>query len=136
MIRLYTDAAVNGDLGQAGIGLLFIANKKQKQYSIPLEGKDWNNHLAEFHALAQALQLLVDKKKTNEMTFGYTDSRVLSDAIEKSYVKNKDFNKYLQKILKLMQKFDYISIQWIPDRENKGADNLARQALQTAKTKS
>lgn len=70
------------------------------------------------------------------MTFGYTDSRVLSDAIEKSYVKNKDFNKYLQKILKLMQKFDYISIQWIPDRENKGADNLARQALQTAKTKS
>lgn len=30
MIRLYTDAAVNGDLGQAGIGLLFIANKKTK----------------------------------------------------------------------------------------------------------
>lgn len=135
MIRLYTDAAVNGKLGQAGIGLLYVINKNQKQYSIPLKGNHWNNHLAEFHALAQALHLLIKKEQTEEMVFCYTDSQVLADAIEKTHVKKSSFNLYLKEILNLKEQFPYLSVQWIPSQENKGADNLARQALQTAKEK-
>lgn len=132
MIRLYSDAAVNGNPGQAGIGLLLIFDKNQKQYSIPLENNSWNNHLAEFYALNYGLQSLVDLGKNNEMIFCYTDSKVLAEAIEKKYVKSKEFNHYLQKILFLMKEFPYASVQWIPNQENKGADNLARQALQKA----
>lgn len=133
MIRLYTDAAVNGDPGQAGIGLLFLFDKNQKQYSIPLKGEQWDNHLAEFYALVHGLQLLVKDDLTDQMTFCYTDSQILAEGIKKSYVKNPAFNEYLQKILTLMKEFSYVSVQWIPNRENKGADNLARQALHRIK---
>lgn len=132
MIRLYTDAAVSGNPGYAGIGLLFIFDKKQKQFSVPLKNNSWNNHLAEFHALEHAIQHLVKLGKTDEMVFCYTDSKVLADAIDKKYVKNKYFNDYLQSILNQMKEFPYISVQWIPSQENKGADNLARQALRAA----
>lgn len=134
MIRLYSDAAVNGDPGQAGIGLLILFDhKEQEQHAIPLKGEQWNNHLAEFHALLEGLRLLIAEGNNNQMTFCYTDSQILAEAVEKSYVKDSDFNDYLQKILALMEEFPYISVQWIPNRENKGADNLARQALRRIK---
>lgn len=132
MIRLYTDAAVNGDPGHAGIGLLILSDQEQQQYSIPLENDQWNNHSAEFHALLSGIRLLVDKKMTDQMTFCYTDSQIVAQSIDKSYVKDPSFKEYLTDILHLMDKFSYISVQWIPNRENKGADNLAKQALQKA----
>lgn len=132
MIRLYTDAAVSGNPGNAGIGLLVLSDQGQQQYSIPLESNQWDNHLAEFHALLSGLQLLVDKGITDQMTFCYTDSQIVAHSIEKSYVKDKEFKRYLLEILELMDEFPYLSVQWIPNRENKGADNLARQALQKA----
>ncbi len=132
MIRLYTDAAVSGDPGHAGIGVLILFDQEQKQYAIPLEQDQWNTHLAEFHALLYGLRLLVDDGMTDQMTFCYTDSQIVAQSIEKSYVKNKEYNKYLTEILELMDEFLYLSVQWIPNRENKGADNLARQALRQA----
>ena len=134
MIRLYSDAAVNGNPGQAGVGLLILFDhKEQEQHAIPLPGDHWDNHLGEFHALLEGLRLLIAEGYNNQMTFCYTDSKILAEAIEKSYVKDSDFKDYLQKILALMDEFPYISVQWIPNRENKGADNLARQALQRTK---
>lgn len=132
MIRLYTDAAVSGDPGNAGIGILILLDQEQKQYAIPLEHDQWNTHQAEFHALLYGLRLLVEKELTDQMTFCYTDSQIVAQSIEKSYVKNQEYNKYLVEILELMDEFPYLSVQWIPNRENKGADNLARQALRQA----
>lgn len=134
MIRLYCDAAANGNPGQAGIGVLILAEgQAQRQYSIPLEGNDWNNHYAEFYALLYGLRLLVADGLTDQLTFCYTDSQILADAIQKSYVKDPRFNDYLQEILTLLDSFSYVSVEWIPNRENKGADNLARQALRRTK---
>lgn len=132
MIRLYTDAAVSGDPGNAGIGILILFDQEQKQYSIPLAHNQWNTHLAEFHALLYGLRLLVEKGLTDQMTFCYTDSQIVAQSVDKSYVKNKEYNKYLMEILELMDEFPYLSVQWIPNRENKGADNLAKQALRQA----
>ena len=70
MIRLYSDAAANGDPGQAGIGLLILFdNSEQEQHSIPLDGEEWNNHLAEFHALLHGLHLLIKQGHNDQMTF-------------------------------------------------------------------
>lgn len=132
MIRLYTDAAVSGDPGNAGIGVLILYDQEQEQYSIPLEHNQWNTHLAEFHALLYGLRLLVENGLTDQMTFCYTDSQIVAQSVEKSYVKNQEYNKYLIEILELMNEFPYVTVQWIPNRENKGADNLARQALHKA----
>lgn len=131
MIRVYTDAAVNGNPGQAGVGLLILTENDQFQLTIPLSGK-WNNHHAEFKAVLWGLTWLVENNLTNEMTFCYTDSQIVAQSIEKAYVKDTTSKNYLEKILVLMEKFPYISVTWIPEAENRGADNLARQALQKA----
>lgn len=132
MIRLYTDAAVSGDPGHAGIGILVLFDQEQKQYAVPLDHDQWNTHLAEFHALLYGLRLLVQKGLTDQMTFCYTDSQIVAQSVEKSYVKNMEYNNYLIQILELMNEFTYLSVQWIPNTKNKGADNLAKQALQQA----
>lgn len=132
MIRLYTDAAVSGNPGNAGIGLLILFDDEQKQFKIPLENDDWDNHRAEFHALFAGLSFLVNEGLTDQLTFCYTDSQIVAQSISKAHAKNPIFKKYLDDILVLMEAFPYISVEWIPNRENKGADNLARQALQQA----
>lgn len=131
MIRVYTDAATNGNPGQAGVGILILTEDQQIQLSPPLLGL-WNNHQAEFQAVVLALTWLVENKQTNEMTFCYTDSQIVAHSIDKKYVKDKTFQIYLKEILDLMEHFAYISITWIPGSKNNGADNLARQALQKA----
>ena len=37
---------------------------------------------------------------------------------------------YLSEIKARLPLFDLVIIQWIPENQNKGADNLARQGLQ------
>lgn len=131
MIRLYADAAVSGDPGLAGLGVLVLTDKEQYQFTPTLSGL-WNNHHAEFKAILHGLSWLVQNNHTDEMIFCYTDSQIVAQSIEKKYVKDRTFQKYLTEILELMEEFPYISISWLPESENRGADNLARQALQKA----
>lgn len=129
MIRLYTDAAVGGNPGPAGAGLLIVTENKQKQITIPLDGQ-WNNHHAEFKAVSLGLSWLIENNYNHEMTFCYTDSKIVAQSIEKEYVKDSNAKQYLLEILELMKKFPIITVEWMPESKNKGADNLARQALQ------
>ncbi len=131
MIRLYTDAAVNGNPGSAGVGLLILKDDQQKQLSIPLEGK-YNNHHAEFIAVIHGLKWLIENHDTDEMTFIYTDSQIVSQSIEKKYAKNPISSVYLEEILELMAQFQLIQLSWVPEAKNKGADQLARRALRLA----
>ncbi len=128
MIRIYTDAAVKGNPGPVGIGIVIVRNNEQTQLSIPLDDK-LDNHQAEFQAVIQGLKWLIQKNWTNELTFCYTDSQIVAQSIEKEYAKDIYFQNSVTEILSLMRSFSYISIDWIPESENKGADNLAKQAL-------
>lgn len=129
MIRLYTDTAVNGNPGAAGVGLLIVKENEQHQITIPLDGQ-WNNHHAEFKAISLGLSWLIEKNYTNEMTFCYTDSQIVAQSVKKEHVKDPIAQKYLKEILEMMAQFTIVTIEWIPESQNKGADNLARQALQ------
>lgn len=128
MIRIYTDAAVKGNPGPVGIGIVIVRNNEQTQLSIPLNDI-LDNHQAEFQAVIHGLKWLIQKKWTNELTFCYTDSQIVAQSIEKEYAKDIYFQNSVNEILSLMRNFSYISIEWIPESENKGADNLAKQAL-------
>ena len=128
MIRIYTDAAVKGNPGPVGIGIVIVRNNEQTQLSIPLDDK-LDNHQAEFQAVIQGLKWLIQKNWTNELTFCYTDSQIVAQSIEKEYAKDIYFQNSVTEVLSLMRNFSYISIEWIPESENKAADNLAKQAL-------
>lgn len=130
MIRIKTDAAVNEKNKSAGIGIVIVNDDLYKQLAIPFPyEQNLNNHTLEFQAVIQALEWLLENDLTQEMVFIETDSKVVVQVVEKEQTKNEAYLSLLNEILTLREKFSIVTIQWIPEKENKGADNLAKQAL-------
>ena len=129
MIKVYTDAAVNGNPGDVGLGVLVLKDGEQKPFKISVEEK-MDNHLAEFTAIDWALGWLLEEGLQEELIFMHTDSKVTADAISKRYTKKEANRIVLKEIQKQVKHFPQLFVKWIPESENKGADQLARQALQ------
>lgn len=129
MIKVYTDAAVNGNPGDVGLGILVLKDGEQKLFKIPLEEK-MDNHLAEFTAIHWALEWLLKEGMQEELIFMHTDSKVAADAIAKNYTKKEANRLVLKEIHQTLKHFPQMFVKWIPESENRGADQLARQALQ------
>lgn len=136
MIRLHTDAAVDLKTKRAGIGFVVIGNDMYEQISVPLDGSWDDNHTAEWKAVDYALRWLLERQLTDEMLFVYTDSQVVSESIIKEHTKNEKFKPFYESIKVLLDYFPLAQINWIPERKNRGADNLAKQALAKAKKNS
>ena len=128
MLKVYIDASTKGNPGPSGGGILIVSDQQQEQLSIPLSFG--SNHQAEFEVFLKTLEILKNRQLTEEIILCYSDSKVLVSTIDKDHTSNKDFLPYLEKIQSLLKDFSMLIIQWIPESKNKGADNLARQALQ------
>ena len=129
MIKVYTDAAVNGNPGDVGLGVLVLKDGEQKPFKISVEEK-MDNHLAEFTAIDWALGWLLEEGLQEELIFMHTDSKVTADAISKRYTKKEANRIVLKEIQNKLKDFSQLFVKWIPESENRGADQLARQALQ------
>ena len=129
MIKVYTDAAVNGNPGDVGLGVLVLKDGEQKPFKISVEEK-MDNHLAEFTAIDWALGWLLEEGVQEELIFMHTDSKVTADAISKRYTKKEANRIVLKEIQNKLKDFSQLFVKWIPESENRGADQLARQALQ------
>lgn len=129
MIKLYTDASTKNNPGPSGVGIVITAENRYEQLSIPLD-KKMSNHEAEFEALIKGLDYLIDHQLTDETLMVYTDSKLVASAIKKNYVKKDIFKIYLALVTEKLHHFPLFFVQWIPQSQNKGADQLARQALQ------
>lgn len=129
MIKMYTDASTKNDPGPSGVGIIISTENRYHQLSFPLE-KNLSNHEAEFEALLRGLTYLIDHQLNHETLMMYTDSKLLASAIKKEYVKKDTFKSYLILIQEKLNEFPLFFIHWIPESHNKGADHLAKQALQ------
>ena len=129
MIRVRTDAAVNGNPGKVGIGIEILY---QKQQFLIKENSDqlMDNHQAELWAIYRALLILQEKEWHHEVIFLNSDSKFAIMAIEKNYTKQIAYQDILKKVQEELQFFPQLFLEWIPEKENRGADQLARQALQ------
>lgn len=125
MIKIYTDAATRPHSNQSGIGILIIVNGKQEQKSLSLAMQD--NHHAEFAASIAGFRYLLQKYGNQNTVFFHSDSKIVIDGLNKNY--SKSFKPQLKELAGLEDRFDLVINQWIPDKENKGAHNLANQAL-------
>lgn len=128
MLKVYIDASTKGNPGPSGGGILIVHENKQEQLSIPLS--KGSNHQAEFEIFLKTLEFLKEKGLNNETILCYSDSKVLVSTVDKNHTENSSFFCYLEKIKQLLPNFHLLILQWIPENKNKGADNLARQALQ------
>ena len=129
MIRVRTDAAVNGNPGKVGIGIEILYEKQQFLFK---ENTDqlMDNHQAELWAIYRALIILQEKEWHHEVIFLNSDSKFAMMAIEKNYPQQVAYQEILKKVQEERKKIPQLFLEWIPEKENRGADQLARQALQ------
>ncbi|WP_223701966.1 reverse transcriptase-like protein [Sutcliffiella deserti] len=125
MIEVYIDGASAGDPGPSGAGVFIKGHGGAEQYSIPLG--TMSNHEAEFHALIQAL--IICKKQNYRIVSFRTDSQAVEGAIEKGHAKKPAYRALLKDAQDLIGDFDLFFIKWIPSKQNKVADELARKAI-------
>ena len=129
MIRVRTDAAVNGNPGKVGIGIEILYEKQQFLFKENSE-QLMDNHQAELWAIYRALIILQEKEWHHDMIFLNSDSKFAMMAIEKNYTKQVAYQEILKKVQEERKKIPQLFLEWIPEKENRGADQLARQALQ------
>jgi ribonuclease HI len=128
MIKIFVDAATNTTKNLSAGGMLLIENGQQTQKSISLEAMD--NHSAEFEILLHALQFLLENDRQKETIFLHSDSKTVVSTLDKGVTKNPGFQNYVHEFQHLSEEFSLLVLKWIPESENKGADQLARQGLQ------
>ena len=128
MIKLFVDGAATGNEGYAAIGILIVEDGIQEQIGLPLEDR-MDNHRAEFEALLYGLRHLKKHSKQDQLVFCYTDSKLVADSIRKKYTKKVEHKLLLEETLQDLAAFTNFYLEWIPEKENKGADNLAKNAL-------
>lgn len=126
MIDIQIDAAAKGNPGISGAGIVIRSDEGITEYSIPLGV--YTNHEAEFLALLKALEIC-KKQFPNEILAVQTDSQIVVQAVENNYVKNPVFQPLLEKIVTIKEQFPLFFIKWIPNKQNKHADQLARAAI-------
>ncbi|EOL44252.1 ribonuclease HI family protein [Enterococcus caccae] len=128
MLRIYVDAATKGNPGPSGGGIVLVGDHLHEQIHVPLG--ECSNHEAEFKVFIKALQLTIEKKLNNQTVVIHSDSKIVVQTIEKQHAKNLLFQPYLKTFQQLEQNFALLLVKWLPENQNKGADSLARQALQ------
>lgn len=130
MLEVYIDGASAGNPGPSGIGI-FIKGEGHLLKQSEAIGMT-NNHIAEFTALVRGLEEA--RKLESTFVWLHSDSKIVVSSVDKRYVKNEEFKPYLERALEMIDDLELFFIKWIPDRENKAADALARQAILKNKT--
>jgi len=128
MLRIYSDAAVSPKDQLAGAGLVIVGEGIYEQLSLPLSSTE-DNHLAELMAFWHAVNWPIEQGRLEEWTVFHTDSQLVAQAVLKNHMKNSTYKDVFDNITVCLEKLSFYEVKWIPEKENKGADNLAKQAL-------
>jgi len=128
MLKIYSDAAVSPNEKIAGAGLVIVGDNLYEQLAIPLSSME-DNHLAELLAFSHAVNWPIEQHRTDEWTIFHTDSQLVAEAIKKNHIKNSLYAEVFQSIMTSLAHLSLYEVKWIPEKDNKGADNLAKQAL-------
>lgn len=129
MLEVFIDAATAGTPKVSAVGVFIRGEGHLVKWSEYVGEMD--NHLAEFTALVKGLQLA--KELSSGMISIKSDSQVAVDAFDRGFTKNAKFKPLLEEALSLSKEFDYCFIKWIPDSQNRAADDLARSELRANK---
>ncbi|MFD1707204.1 reverse transcriptase-like protein [Siminovitchia sediminis] len=131
MIEVYIDAASAGNPGPSGAGIYIKYNGQADTYSIPLGSL--TNHEAEFWALIKALEIC--HQHSSAIISVRSDSTLVVNALEKEFVRNPTYIPLLEKAVELSKTFELFFIKWIPSKENRKADELAKKAIRMNQVK-
>ncbi|SDI26715.1 ribonuclease HI family protein [Natribacillus halophilus] len=126
VVHIYVDAACNGDPGVCGYGLfLKHPNGDVERKSLPSDHT--HIHEAEFAALHEGMKWAQGTGYDHGRFF--TDSQLVSDAVEQGRMKSARYTPLLHEVLLLSADFKWFDVAWVPKRANQEADHLAKKAL-------
>lgn len=95
--------------------------------------KDSTNNVAEYTALAKALEWLVASNLVSDKVVINSDSQLVVNQLEGNYkVKAKRIIPLYRQVLLLKRKFSDVEISWVPREKNREADRLTNIAYNKA----
>ena len=126
---IYIDGGARGNPGPAAIGV--VAGQKSYQERIGSATNNVAEYKAAIFALKKAKQLLGKEKSKSEVEVR-TDSELLYKQLSGQYkIKNKELQPLFIEIWNLQQDFKKVKFVHIAREENRLADRLVNQALDT-----
>lgn len=129
MITINLDAAFNPEKLIAGLAFQVYNEDQQLGFKFYAENIQ-DNHQAEFLSFYQALiwlnQSVADK---NTLISFNTDSKILAQSYDKRFAKSALYDSILQACLLICDQYSLLFLKWVPEKANRAADTLAKQAL-------
>jgi ribonuclease HI len=101
------------------------------EYGVAVEpfSEDATNNVAEYTALAKALQWLVASCLASARVMVNSDSQLVVNQLSGTFkIKGKRIIPLYKEVLMLKNKFPNIEIQWVPREQNREADRLTNIA--------
>lgn len=137
MMKLHTDGACIVAEGKMGIGFVLETPDGSKHMkSVRVKDKGTNN-IAEYTALIEGLKYALSYVKeygTDNIIHIYSDSQLMVNQVLGNYrIKNNNLRLLHRKVLELLDNFIW-KIEWIPREYNTEADELSKEATQSATT--
>ncbi len=119
LLRIYTDGAARGNPGKSASGYSVYSGSRILYKNTEYNGTATNN-IAEYKAVINALQSVLQKMGPENDIEIYSDSKLMVNQIKGSYkVKDKGLMEQHAKAMKLLSSFSSYKIYDVP-RENSG----------------
>lgn len=126
---IYSDGGARGNPGPAAIGVV-ISNQDEIVATISKYIGETTNNQAEYQAIIAGLEKVLELR--GEEIECFLDSELVVKQLRHEYkVKNKDLATLFVKAYNLSLQFKKINFNHVAREENKAADKLVNQALDT-----
>lgn len=125
--QLYFDGGSRGNPGPSGCGYCIL-----KDNLVVFEDKNGlgicTNNYAEYKGLQNGIELAIEKKISRLEVYG--DSLLVINQINRKWVcRHPELRIIFDKVIVLLEKFDYITFHHVPRSKNTIADSLANEAM-------
>jgi len=129
MALLFFDGGIRNGLMAYGYLAYDIKDKSKILFKGSNTCGAGSSNIAEYRALIAGLRECIKNKIKKVYIFG--DSQLIIKQVNGAFKVNKqELKKHRDYILKLLEKFDDWSLQWIPRTENRKADALVCQVFE------
>lgn len=127
-IIIYSDGAARGNPGKAGIGGLILGDENQKLLTVSEYIGETTNNVAEYKALILCLESSASLGAVDIVI--HLDSQLIVRQLQGLYrVKDQKLKPLYEKTKSLLRSYKKVDIFHIERSENKEADKLANQAI-------
>jgi probable phosphoglycerate mutase len=128
MLLINTDGGARNNPGPAGVGAV-IAREGTVIHELSEYIGEQTNNFAEYTAVIRALEVCVEKKWIEPITF-QCDSKLVVEQVQGNWkIKEPTLRPLVAKVRELAARFPSVLYRYVPREENSEADRLVNEAI-------